>query len=197
MKHIGRKLYHLLGGLGLLSLYYLLGRDYALWTYTVLIGVVLTIDIIRLRVPAFNDLVFRRFGAFIRKNERNKMTGTAPYILGIGLSFLFYRTDIATASVCFLAVGDVAATTVGERYGRTKLSGDKSLEGALAFLLAAVFAGSLLSLLGIGLAPGLIIAGAVVAAFVELLPLPLNDNLLIPLVSGGAMQLIARGISWA
>jgi len=192
MKHIGRKLYHLFGGLGLLSLYYLLGRQNALVCYGLLFLVVLAVDITRLRVPAFNQFIQTRLSSFIRKNEANKITGTAPYVLGIGLTLLFYRTDIATAAICFLAFGDVAATTVGERYGRTKIVGDKSLEGTLAFAVIAVASGLALPLVGVHLAPGLIAAGSFVAAGVELVPLRVNDNLVIPVVSGGAMELIAR-----
>jgi dolichol kinase len=192
MKHIGRKLYHLFGGLGLLSLYYLLGRRNALVCYGLLFLVVLAVDITRLRVPAFNQFIQTRLSSFIRKNEANKITGTAPYVLGIGLTLLFYRTDIATAAICFLAFGDVAATTVGERYGRTKIVGDKSLEGTLAFAVIAVASGLALTVAGVRLAPGLIVAGAMVAAGAELVPLRVNDNLVIPVVSGGAMELIAR-----
>ena len=192
MKHIGRKLYHLLGGLVLLSLYYLLGRQQALICYGLLVLVVLAIDITRLRVPAFNQFIQTRFSSFIRKNEANKLTGTAPYVLGIGLTLLLYRTDIATAAICFLAFGDVSATAVGERYGRTKISGEKSLEGTLAFVAAAVTVGFLLPLIGIHVAYGIMLAGAIAAAGVELVPLPVNDNLVIPLVSGGVMELIAR-----
>jgi glycerol-3-phosphate acyltransferase PlsY len=192
MKHIGRKLYHLLGGLGLLSLYFLLGRRNALICYGVLILVVLAIDITRLKVPAFNQFIFARFGSFIRNNEANKLTGMAPYFLGIGLTLLLYRSDIATAAICFLAFGDVAATAVGERYGRTKISGEKSLEGTLAFVAIAVTVGFLLPLTGMHLTHGIILAGAIAAAGIELVPLPVNDNLVIPLVSGGVMELIAR-----
>jgi dolichol kinase len=192
MKHPGRKFYHLFGGLGLLSLYYLLGRERALICYGILIAVVLAADITRLRMPAFNQFIQTRFSSFIRKNEANKLTGTAPYLLGIGLTLLLYRSDIATAAICFLAFGDVAATAVGERYGRTKISGEKSLEGTLAFIAAAVTVGFLLPLAGIHLTHGILLAGAVAAAGIELVPLPVNDNLVIPLVSGGVMELIAR-----
>jgi glycerol-3-phosphate acyltransferase PlsY len=192
MKHLGRKLFHLFGGLGLLSLYYLLGRQRALTCYGLLIAVVLAVDMIRLRIPAFNQFIQTRFSGFIRKNEANKLTGTAPYVLGIGLTLLLYRTEIATAAICFLAFGDVAATAVGERYGRTKISGEKSLEGTLAFVAIAVTVGFLLTLTGIQLTNGIILAGAIAAAGVELVPLPVNDNLVIPLVSGGVMELIAR-----
>jgi len=191
MKHIGRKLYHLIGGIGLLSLYYLLGRDRALLFYAALFLVALGLDIIRLSIPSVNDLIFARFSSFIRKNEAHKLTGTAPYVLGIGLSLYLYSTVVATVAICFLAFGDVAATAIGERYGRTKI-GDKSLEGTAAFVLAALAAGGTLALIGLGLSPWVMVPGALVAAGVELLTLPVNDNLVIPIVSGGAMELLLR-----
>jgi dolichol kinase len=191
MKHLGRKIYHLAGGLGLLSLYFFLNRDRALLFYAGLFLLVLTVDLIRLNVPSMNRFVLKKFSSFIRANEEHRLTGTAPYVLGIGLTLYLYRMDIAVAAICFLAFGDVAATAIGERYGRTKI-GDKSLEGSLAFVAAAVSVGLLLPLVGITVVPGIILFGAIVAAGVELLPLPVNDNLVIPLVSGGIMTLVAR-----
>ncbi|HEY6010701.1 MAG TPA: hypothetical protein VIX18_04445, partial [Nitrospirota bacterium] len=121
MKQIGRKLYHLFGGLGLLSLSYLLGRDSALVLYAILFIIVLGLDIIRLGSPAVNRFVYARFGSLIRTNEEHKLTGTPAYVLGIGLSLFLYSLPVATAAICFLAFGDVAATTIGERWGRTKI----------------------------------------------------------------------------
>ncbi len=191
MKHIGRKLYHLGGGLALLSLYFVLGRKLSIPVYAVLFVIVLALDLLRLNIPAINRFIFGTFGSFIRKNEEHKLTGTAPYVLGIGLTLYLYRSNVAAAAICFLAFGDVAATTVGERYGRTKI-GQKSLEGTLAFVIAAVCAGFLLPVAGISLERGVVLLGAIAAAGVELLPLPVNDNLVIPLVSGGAMALAVR-----
>ena len=196
MKHIGRKVYHLAGGLGLLSLYFVFNRDRALLFYAGLFLFVLTLDLLRLNVPSLNQFVLTKFSSFIRANEEHRLTGTAPYVLGIGLSLFLYRVDIAVAAICFLAFGDVAATTIGERYGRTKI-GNKSLEGSLAFVVAAVSVGLLLPLVGITVVPGVILIGAIVAAGVELLPLPVNDNLVIPLVSGGVMMLVARATGYA
>lgn len=193
MRHPGRKLYHLFGGLGLLSLYSVLGRERALLAYAVLFAVVLVLEIVRLRSSMVNDLLFRYFGAFVRASERSHLTGMVPYILGVGLSLLFYRTDIATAAVCFLACGDVAATTVGERYGRTKIVGEKSLEGTVAFFAASLAAGSVLLAAGSSPPLSVTVAGAAIAAGVELFPVRVNDNLVIPLASGGAMTLISRG----
>jgi dolichol kinase len=191
MNHIGRKLYHLLGGIGLLLLYSIMGRDRALVLYVVLFIIVLGFDIIRLTIPAVNHFMFTRFKSFLRTNEANKLTGTSPYILGIGLSLYAFSQPVATAAICFLAVGDVAATTIGERYGRTKI-GNKSLEGTAAFVIAALAAGVILLLIGSGTVPWVMVLGALAAAGAELLTLPINDNLVIPIVSGGVMELALR-----
>lgn len=194
MKHIGRKFYHLVGGVGLMTLYYVLGRDQALRAYTILFIVVLVLDVARLTVPSVNRFVYTRFGSFIRSNEKQNLTGTAPYILGVGLSFYFFTAEIATAAICFLAFGDVAATTIGERYGKTKI-GAKSLEGTAAFIIAGLFVGLvILPAAGVRLLPGVIAVGAVIAAAVELIPAA-NDNLSIPILSGAAMMLLLRWYS--
>jgi dolichol kinase len=191
VKQIGRKLYHLVGGMGLLSVYFILGRKQALLFYAALFILILVLDAARLMIPALNRFVFTRFGSFIRKNEEHKLTGTAPYVLGIGLSLYAFSLPVATAAICFLAFGDVAATAIGERFGKTKI-GDKSLEGTAAFIVAAAASVFLLSLLEMHLPVWVMVLGILVAAGVELLSLPINDNLLIPLVSGGIMALALR-----
>jgi len=193
MMHLGRKLFHLLGGLGLLCLYFLVGRNTAFLLYGILLLVVLLFEVARLTIPAFNEFFFARFGTFVRMREKRKLTGTVPYILGAGLSLYAYSTNVASAAICFLAFGDVAATTIGERYGRTKI-GDKSLEGAFAFLTAALAAGMLLSLFGLHLPPWVAVLGALAATGIELLPLRVNDNFMIPLLSGAIMELALRWV---
>jgi dolichol kinase len=166
----------------------------ALQVYAVLFIVILIFDLARLKVPSINQLVYAKFGSFIRNSEKQKLTGTAPYILGIGLSLYAFSTDVASAAICFLAFGDVAATTIGERYGKTKI-GDKSLEGTAAFIAAGLFVGLvLLPMAGVHLPAGIIAAGAVIAAAVELIPLA-NDNFTIPIVSGTAMTLLMQWFS--
>jgi len=149
---------------------------------------VLVLDGARLVVPAWNRFIFSRFSGLVRRNEEHKLTGTAPYVLGIGLSLFLYSPNIATAAICFLAFGDVSATTIGERFGKTKIR-DKSLEGTLAFIVAAAAAGLVLLMAGIHVPAWVMAFGLLTAAGVELLTLPVNDNLLIPIVSGGVMEL--------
>ena len=191
MRHLGRKLFHLLGGLGLLSLYFMFGRSAAFSLYGALVVIVLMFEISRLKIPAWNSFITTRLGSLIRSNEEHKLTGTAPYILGVGLCLYAYSTPIAAAAVCFLAFGDVAATTVGERFGKTKI-GEKSLEGTAAFVVAALAVGAVFFLLGAAVPPAVLIVGALFAAAIELLPIPVNDNFVIPILSGAIMELALR-----
>ena len=193
MKHLGRKLFHLLGGISLLSLYFILGRNAALTVYGSLVLIVFAFEVSRLSIPAWNAFLVSRFSSFIRSNEEHRLTGIIPYLLGVGLALYAYSTAVASVAIMFLAFGDVAATTIGERFGRTKI-GDKSLEGTLAFIVAALAAGSLLSLLGLGVPFGIMIPGAIIAAGVELLPRAVNDNFAIPLLSGAAMEFALRWV---
>ncbi|HUI45718.1 MAG TPA: hypothetical protein VL122_07045 [Nitrospirota bacterium] len=191
MKNTGRKLFHLFGGLGLLSLYFVCGRYKALALYGVLVIIVLLVEIVRLKTPAWNLFLYSHFGSFFRKNEVKKLSGTIPYILGVALSLYAFSAEVASTAICFLAFGDVAATTIGERYGRTKI-GNKSLEGTAAFVIAAFLAGFLLRPLGLHLKAWVMICGAIIAAGVELLPFEINDNLAIPVLAGAAMELMLR-----
>jgi dolichol kinase len=109
----------------------------------------------------------------------------------VALSLFLFDLPVAIAAVLFLVFGDVAATIIGESWGRTSLLG-KSLEGTAAFVVAGIAAGALPHLFGRGLPFPVLFAGAVTAAIVELLtPRRLNDNLTIPLISGAVMTLLS------
>lgn len=193
MKYLGRKIFHLLGGMGLLSLYFIFNRNTAFFVYGILIVIVLLVEIVRLNSPSLNNYIYTHLGGVIRTNEEQKMTGTVPYILGVGFSFYAYSTPVAAAAICFLAFGDVAATTIGERFGKTKIGG-KSLEGTAAFIVASLVVGFLLPVTGLHLASWVMVLGALAAAGIELLPLALNDNLVIPILAGAVMEFAS---TWA
>ena len=190
MNHIGRKIYHLTGGLALISLYVLPGRTLGLLALLAVFVLVTGADVARLNIPAFNEFMYRRFPRFIRDSERQKLTGTPWYVLGILCSAAFYGLPVAVYAVAYLACGDVAATAVGERWGSVKVSGEKSLQGTAAFLVSSVIAGAVIDLWLYPVSPAVFLAGAAAAAVAEILPLPIDDNLLVPVISGGLMRLM-------
>lgn len=190
MHNIGRKIYHLSGGLLFIALYVRLGRTAGLCTLLGFFVLSTVLDLLRLRVRAFNNFMYRHFSLFLRESERGKITGTPWYVLGILCAAAFYDAPVAVYAVAFLAVGDVSATTIGERWGSVKISGVKSLQGTIAFIVAASAAGLAIDSFIYPLGQGVVLAGAITAAAVELLPVRINDNLTIPVISGGVMKLI-------
>ncbi len=193
MKHAGRKLWHVGGGLVLLGAWFALGRARALQAYAALFAAVLAFDLARIRLPRFDAWCHDNLGAFLRRGEAGKLSGSPAYIAGVALALALFPEAAAVAAILFLAVGDVAATTVGERWGRRRV-GDKSLEGTAAFFAAATLAGlAVRATLGAPPATA-VLAGAWSAALLELfMPRWANDNLVIPLAAGLFMTLLSGG----
>jgi dolichol kinase len=121
------------------------------------------------------------------RSELNEFN-TAPifHALGIALSLLIFPTKIGYAAIAVLALGDSSASLFGKRFGRIKIpfNKSKSIEGSIFGLIIA-FLGAL-----IFVDPITALVGAVVGILIEALPLPLDDNLLIPLAAGLSMTLL-------
>lgn len=128
--------------------------------------------------------------------------GILLYPLAVLLLILVFerRLDIVAAAWGILAFGDGAATLVGtaRRASKTALpwNPDKSVEGTTAFVVFGGLAAVLLELWTrpavqptptIAFAIAAPIAAAIVAAFVESIPVQLDDNLSVPAVSGAVM----------
>ena len=78
---------------------------------------------------------------------------------------------------------------VGKGWGRTKVF-NKSIEGALGCLAACLLWALVVAEVSNVPLPVLVV-GAVVATVVEVLPIPLDDNMGITLAAGYAMKLLA------
>jgi len=189
MDKIGRTLWHM-SGLLLVAGYAYLGRRDGLIGLVIFLAAVTVLDLTRLRAASANEFMFRHFKRFIRDNERGKLTGSPWYALGVLVSAYVYDLPVLAYAVAFLAIGDVAATNVGRRFGTIKLWGGRSLQGTLGFIFFASLAGVVINAYFYPLPLWIIISGAVTAALVEITPFGLNDNLTIPVISGGVMWLI-------
>jgi dolichol kinase/phosphoserine phosphatase len=112
----------------------------------------------------------------------------APLYFAIGIlaTLLLFPAPASSAAIAIFALGDSTASLFGALISKTPLPLNKSktLEGSLAGFFFAFLAGSFF------VSPVFALAGAAVAMFVEFLPLPVNDNILIPLVTGLVLWLI-------
>ena len=185
-----RKVLHLCTAL-IPTAYIFLSQTLMLALLSVGVTIAIIIEILRHSNVRFEALFRRRVGFMVRRREWGRVCGSTYVLVGALLSVVLFEKSVAVAVLLILTVSDTAASLVGLRFGRTRLVG-KSLEGSLAFFVTAL-AILFLTLHG----PFLLLAvAALIATITEALPalrfgrLELNDNLLIPLVTGGSLHLL-------
>lgn len=108
------------------------------------------------------------------------------FAVGILLALLLFRTSVSSAAIAIFAFGDSTASIFGRPFSKRPwpFNKAKTLEGSLAGFFFAFLAGSFFIL------PLKALVGAAVAMIVECLPLPVNDNILVPLCTGLTLMLI-------
>ena len=188
-RELRRKSIHLLG-LVFPILYVFTTRHTAIIAVGGLLAIVLGIELLKAFLPAFQGIFVRIFSPILRSQERRGgLTGATYYLIGSFLCILLFDKTLAIVCLCFLTLGDLFAALIGKQWGRIKLFSQKSLEGSLACFVVCTGIALL-----IGLHPVVAVTGALVATLIELLPLGVDDNVTIPLISGLAMHLLIS--SW-
>jgi dolichol kinase len=143
---------------------------------------------LRFEFPSINQVIFRYLKPIVKEEEKKRILGTTYFIFAALLVVWLFKKPIAITSISFAVFGDAAATLVGVKWGRIKL-GQRSLEGSIAFFLICLIVGlGLLRVLMLNL--NIVLIGALAAALIELLPLPFDDNLTVPIFSALVMSLI-------
>jgi HAD superfamily phosphoserine phosphatase-like hydrolase len=108
------------------------------------------------------------------------------FAIGILITLVLFPAPVNSAAIAIFALGDSAASLFGGLLSKKPLpfNKGKTLEGSIAGFFFAFLAGSVF------VSPVLALIGAAVAMMIESLPLPVNDNVLIPLCTGLALMLI-------
>jgi uncharacterized protein (TIGR00297 family) len=149
----------------------------------------------------FNVLVLPRIGADLRKSPTGAgssgvWTGIVIYPVSVLALILIYRHDlyIVGAIWAILALGDGTAGVAGSAIRGPALpwNRDKTWSGFLGFIVAATAGAYVLTRwVGPGIDPDVALricaATAMVGAIVESLPIRLDDNATVPLISGAFM----------
>lgn len=181
---IKRKSFHLLIVLYILA-YWLLPRGFVLWGFGILISIVIIGEIVRLRVPAFNERLLNLLGGIHREEETKKLSGLPWTLSGSFLTILLFpNRTVVLVSFFYLAFGDAIAALAGKQFGKRRICGAKTLEGSMACFLVCLAAG--LPFLPWKTA----VAGAFCATLIELVPWPLNDNFWMPIFSALALTIL-------
>jgi len=112
----------------------------------------------------------------------------APLYFAIGILFtlLLFPAPVNSAAIAIFTIGDSTAALFGGLISKKPLpfNKGKTLEGSLFGFLFAFLAATFF------ISPALALIGAMVAMIIESLPLPVNDNILIPLGTGLALMIM-------
>jgi len=184
-----RGLFHILGGLSFPVAALFLTRMALLISLGVVTFVFLAFEFLRFRAPKINRWFFSLFRPLLREEEASRLTGTSYMLIASLIAFLAFPRDIAVLALCFLAVGDAVAAIVGKYMGKRKLL-SKTVEGDLACFVSCLLIGFVLYYAGLNIRLLTTLVGSVGATFVEAIPLPLNDNLTMPLFAGLVMTVM-------
>jgi dolichol kinase len=179
---LNRKLVHLVSLSIPIGIYFLPKRTCIQFLF-LLTMLFLSIEILRMVHRPTSKIFYTLFGPILRRKERFTLTGSTTLLMSSLVSVLLFQKPIAVTALCFLILGDTMAALVGKSFGRLKVF-RKTIEGSLACLGTSVIV--VLVVPHMKFTVGLI--GALVATLIELLPIPLDDNFLIPILSGAAMQ---------
>lgn len=182
---ISRKIIHLSGLFIVLFYNFLLinfSNRVAILVLTAVLLLLLEIEYIRLE---HKPRVVGLFEGFLRKHEKNQLTGAVFYVISSIICFSAFDYWIAVLAMFMLVFGDIFASLMGKTFGRRRLFRKKTWIGTLSGLAANL-------LVGILLLPefsGLVAIVALVASVVELLTNKLDDNLTVPLFAGFVGQI--------
>ncbi len=185
-QEIKRKSLHLLTLLAPL-LYNILPYNTSVIISASLVIIDLILETIRLLYPSANRLILKIFEGTYREKEKENVSTLIWTLSGIFLTiFLFSENkNVVTLSLLYLALGDTIAALVGVKFGKIKLgSRGKSLEGSTAFFVIAFLCG--LFFVKVEYA----FISAFFAAAIEFLPLPLDDNFVLPVFTAGLLSIL-------
>ena len=139
-----------------------------------------------------NWLVLHRIvGKRVARHARGYDAGIVLYPAAVCALILIFNWHIALAAVAWviLAFGDGSATLIGRAMPIAKLpwNRDKSWGGLVAFILIGGAASYAISRFFGGPGTNAVLAAVVISAFVESLPLGINDNITVPATAAAVL----------
>ncbi|MCX8014578.1 MAG: hypothetical protein N2748_01030 [candidate division WOR-3 bacterium] len=193
---ISRKLVHLIALLIPILYYIIPRREISILLLGLFTLGFIAIDYIRLHVGSIKKLFLLLFGQLLRRKELYTLTGGSYLLLASFVAIIIFpNRGVFISAISFLVIGDTVAALVGLKFGKQKVF-RKSIEGTIACLISCIVIAYLVSRLpnkSLPLSIGF--TGACTATIVEALPIEVNDNVVIPIVSGAIMQILKLFIS--
>ena len=171
----------------------LVPRVPAIAILTALALLAVSADLLRARAESLSGLIERWFGFMMRPSERGlkrerTFNGATWVMVTAALLLMVFPAEIAAPGMVIAMIADAGAALVGRKVGTTKWpGGNRSVQGTVAFLVTGAAAAAFF--------PGIPwphrLAALGVAAVMEIPPLPVNDNLLLPFTASTVLWILA------
>ena len=185
---IVRKIYRLLA-ISIPIVYLYFGKNALLKLLIPITTLALIVDILRLKVPKINSIVFSHLKFFLKEKERSSISTTSLFLLSCLIVTELFTREIALLSITLTIFGDMFAEIIGTLYGKHKIYRYKSLEGTLACFVSCLLSGIMLSKY-ISLHMSWILIASLVATIVELLSVDVDDNFTMPIITAIILSLL-------
>ncbi len=185
---VWRRLFHLTAGSTIPLAGIFTPETVMVWALAALSAGGLGMDLARFRIGWLNRVFLGWLAPLLKSNEASRVTGATYMALAALAVFLVFERPVAVAALLFLSFGDPAAALAGRRMPGPRVFG-KSPGGTAAFIAVSW------AVVGALVATGVVeyhwgfMAGAVAAGLAELAPLPIDDNLTVPIAAAGVMYL--------
>lgn len=187
--HLARKLFHI--STGALFLYFFAVLQVSpidcAAALTICLGFVVAIELFRKNNEAFNRWMVLLNRGIIREEEQEGWSGVSYYLSSCIFAVVIFPYPIAVLAILYLVLGDPSSSFFGVTLGKDKLFPNKSLQGTLGgFFVCSLATFVYLTMTGFhqGNLLILVVLGGLIGAISEMLPLGVDDNFSIPLVSG-------------
>jgi glycerol-3-phosphate acyltransferase PlsY len=168
-----------------LIFYFMFSKEVALLVIGIVCICFVALDLSRFLSKQTQELLTVKVKAIFRKGEEKKLSSMTIFLISTFIVVLLLERNIATTALVFLTFGDMYSKIFGLAYGRHKLF-DKTIEGTLAYAGAIMIFGYVV-FTAIDISLLVLIIGGITATFSEFLPLGMNDNFTVPIISGAAM----------
>ncbi len=152
-----------------------------------------TAELGRKRWPSWNRALMWVLGPVAHPHETYRVNSATWYATALTILALPGSVLVAVAAVTVLGLGDPVAALIGRRWGRIRTMNGRSLEGSLAFFVAAELAciPLLMAMAGLSLGQAALVGAlaSLAGAVAETLCRRVDDNLAVPLAAGAAAAL--------
>lgn len=164
---------------------WIIGMPMALYLLAPMALLAIAADLIRTCSDSFDALIRWVFGPLMRPEELPE-TGTVRFngatcvLVGAALMALLFPLRVAVPILAMTMLADAAAALVGRRMGRHRWGSlSATVEGSTAFVATGLAIMASFSAIPFGPAAAGVLGGAIA----EALPLPVNDNIRVPIVA--------------